>query len=375
MARYHHAPLALLLPLAAALTGCTDPAETTTTTTTDDGPEGLAILGGYTHDLAELEVTVVADAADGVDRPRDLAFNPDAPEQLWILNNADHSALIVSNPGEADQEVLRKWDAYGVHFLAKPAALAFGASGTLATAHEEDDYTQGTATPKDFMGPTLWTSDVDDFDAGHTGHLDMLHNSPNAVGIAWERDNVYWVFDGYHASITRYDFQDDHDLGGTDHTDGVIDRYVEGEVSYVEGVSSHMVFHEGTGWLFIADSGNGRIAALDTRTGERGSRLTPNYDGGDQYHVDGGEIWTVVDGSEHNVYQPSGLALRDNVLYTTDASTGIIVAFNLDGMLLDWLDTGLPADALQGIDFDEAGNLYVVDAEGDEIWRISAPAE
>jgi hypothetical protein len=53
----------------------------------------------------------------------------------------------------------------GTHFMAEPAALAFGAPGWLATAQEQDQPTQPD-TPVDFMGPTLWTADSGIFNAG-----------------------------------------------------------------------------------------------------------------------------------------------------------------------------------------------------------------
>ena len=42
------------------------------------------------------------------------------------------------------------------------------------------------------------------FNGDHDSHLDMLHNSPDSAGIAWERDNVYWVLDGAHRIARAY---------------------------------------------------------------------------------------------------------------------------------------------------------------------------
>src|SRR5690606_13392082 len=136
--------------------------------------------------------------------------------------NHDTNSISVITAPDTDAQSGSAFSSMGSnHFLPKPAALSFNpVTGFFATAHEEDERTQGAnGTPADFMGPTLWTSDMEIFDGGHGGHMDMLHNSPNAVGIAWERDNVYWVVDGYHNALTRYDFAQDHGPGGSDHTD------------------------------------------------------------------------------------------------------------------------------------------------------------
>ena len=78
------------------------------------------------------------------------------------------------------------------------------------------------------------------------------------MGIAWEKDNVYWVFDGYHSSITRYDFNEDHGPGGTVHDDGTVSRYVEGKVKRVANVVSHMEMDRESNLLYVADTGNNR---------------------------------------------------------------------------------------------------------------------
>ena len=199
------------------------------------------------------------------------------------------------------------------------------------------------------MGPTLWPSDLDDFDAGHGSHLDMLHNSPNGVGIAWETDNVYWIFDGYHESLTRYDFARDHGQGGADHSDGEVIRYIEGEVGYEDDVSSHLVYDPDTALLYAADTANGRITVLDTASGELGSRIGPNYDGIDQYEADDADFWTLIE--EPDLTKPSGLEIHEYIIYVSDYASGTIFAFDLDGEVVDWLDTGLGEDTLMGMAF------------------------
>lgn len=347
-----------------------------TNNATNNGGEetsGLAVLGDGKHSTDAVAIDVVATDQDFLNTPRDLAFNPEIPGELWVLNLADNSTVVLENAGQDDQNALYFGGPGKDHFMARPSSLAFGAPGTFATTQETDAITQ-PSTPADFMGPSLWTADKSIYDGGHYGHLDMLHNSPNGAGIAWEQGNAYWVFDGYHNSLTRYDFVGDHGPGGSDHSDGVISRYVQGEVSYVEGVPSHLEIDHDSQLLYVADTGNNRIAALDITSGQQGGPISPNYDGVAQHHYSMGVLETVAAGDDVELTQPSGLALHDGVLYVTDNATSKIVAVDLEGTLLDWLDLSgeIPAGGLMGIEVGPSGALFVVDAVGDRILRISA---
>ena len=334
-------------------------------------PSGIPLLGGGRHTIDAVDVTVIGTTSDRLATPRDLAFHPQRPTELWVVNRADHSVVVFFEPGTSNQSTRRFWAPSGAHFLAEPSALAFGANGNVATIHETDDYTQGPTTPRDFMGPTLWSTDVNIFNGGHEGHIDMLHNSPNGMGIAWERDNVYWVFDGFHDSLTRYDFNRDHGPGGTDHSDGQIQRYAEGQVGRYADVPSHLVYEPMTRQLYVADTGNNRIAVLDTMSGSRGASIRPNYDGIIQYEMTQSTLTTFIDGATAGLRRPSGLALRDGLLFVGDNETGRIHAFDMMGNEVDYLDTGIVVGGLMGIAFDSAGLLYIVDALGDRILRVA----
>ena len=342
------------------------------------GPEGLPVLGGYTHDLEQVQLTWVSDERDPLDHPMDLALNPADPSEVWVVSQADNSITVFQAMGTTAQSS-RRFNSFGSdHFLSKPSAIAFGANGFFATIHEEDDFTQGpppAGTPADFMGPTLWPSDLNDFDAGHASHMDMLHNSPNGMGIAWEIDNVYWVFDGYHGALTRYDFKQDHGMGGDDHSDGIIARYAEGEVRRVPGVPSGVELDREARRLYVADTGNNRVAVLDIDSGERGQRLWPNYDGTLQFEMLGATLETVVDGAAAGLEQPAGLALHAGVIYIGDAATGTLHAFDKTGAHLDWLALGLPPGALAGIEVDQDGIIWGVDTTAERLFRLSALPE
>ncbi len=344
-------------------------------------PTGVDVLGSATHDLGNVIFEEVASRADGLRIPRDLEFHPVRTDELWVVNYENSSATVLFDMGTNNMSG-QSYGAFGnLHFLAQPAGIAFSDGDFFATAQEEDDLTQGPVelggSPEDFMGPTLWTADLSIFDGGHGGHMDILHNSPNSVGIAWEVDNVYWVYDGWHGALTKYNFNSDHGPGGADHSDGTIYRYVDGQMGYVEGVSSGLVFDHATGYLYAADSANNRIMVLDTNTGSMGSNIFPNYDGVVQRQVVDAMLMTVIDGSDvDNMVRPSGLEMHDGHLYVTDNATGYIFAFSLDGELVDYIDTGLPDGALQSIAFKDNGDLYMVDSNGERIFRMApAPTE
>ena len=64
-----------------------------------------------------------------------------------------------------------------------------------------------------FSGATLWEADTSIYarinqEGPELGsHWDMLHQSPFSIGIAAEADNIYWLFDGFHNTIVKYDFK------------------------------------------------------------------------------------------------------------------------------------------------------------------------
>jgi hypothetical protein len=345
---------------------------------------GLPVLGEGNNTLASVNLTVVGNSSDGLNVPRDLGFHPTVPGQLWVVNRADDSIVIFSNMGrDGETTSIKKRDIFdgGSHFLAEPSAIAFGANGNFSTIHETDKETQGPVSqggsPFDFMGPTMWSSDLNIFNGGHSGHLDMMHNSPLGMGIAWEKDNVYWVFDGYHSSLTRYDFVEDHGPGGTIHDDGIVSRHVQGNVKRVADVVSHLEVDQSSNLLYIADTGNNRIATLDITSGTRGADmpLSENYDCynvcPDYHFVDGVTFNTFVNGPSHNMTQPSGLAIFEGNIYVSDFASGRIYAFSPEGKQLDYLETGRTS-ALGGMEFDTDGSLYVVDTVTNEILRIQS---
>jgi sugar lactone lactonase YvrE len=319
--------------------------------------------------------TVIGSAADGLNAPRDLDFNPLAPDQLWTFNTLSHGTVIYFDPGTPEQTAEIRNDAYGQHFMAFVAAAAFGAdTGRFGTCQESrDEWNVGPQEPDDFMGPTLWSSDLAIFAVvgqefppnGQEGsHLDMLHQSPLCMGIAHEVDNAYWAFDGLHGNLLRYDFQDDHGPGGGDHSDGLIQRYVDTTVTRVPNVVSHLELDHPGGMLYVADTGGGRIMRLDTATGTSTGPLPGEWDGAEYTGVEGADYQVFVDGLD----EPAGLALTNDRLFVSEHGTGDIVAYDLDGNELDRLST--PASAIMGITLGPDGHLWYADPIANQIVRI-----
>ncbi|MFV8751132.1 hypothetical protein ACNOYE_11360 [Nannocystaceae bacterium ST9] len=381
--------LVLWLPLAASCAA--DPAadeagdelgdgDAGTTDDDDVGETGDQGTGdtteGMDHVVPEFgdTFTVIASSADGLNAVRDLEFNPGAPDQLWTFNTATHGTVILFDPGTPQQVAEVRIDAYGQHFMAYVSSAAFGDNGNFSSCQESrDEWNVGPQPPDDFMGPTLWSADLDvfamvgqDFPPGaqEGSHLDMLHQSPLCMGIAHEVDNVYWAFDGMHGNIVRYDFQQDHGPGGGDHSDGIITRYPDASVTRVENVVGHMEFDHASGMLYVADTGGGRIMRLDTATGTDMGALPGEWDGATYTGVEGADYQVVVEGLD----EPAGLALHEGRLFVSEHGSGDIVAFDLEGVEIERLHT--PAGNIMGITIGPAGDLWYVDPVANEVVRV-----
>jgi len=354
--------------------------------TKDDEPskEGLGVLGYLSHDIGEVDVFVVGTEDDGLDIVRDLEIDPGVDGRLWTVNRADDSVVIYDG-GDTDEPTSQKIiDPYAMHFMDNVSSIAFSTEGKFATCQESRNTYNDTAPPNDYMGPTLWSSDLEVF--GHSNpaavkyltdklgfytdlgsHLDMLHDTPLCMGIAWEADNVYWTFDGWD-SISRQDFQQDHGAGYDDHSDGEILRYVQGEVDRLPDVPSHLAFDPETKLLYISDTGNARIAVLDTTTGTIGAEL-PQVDV-TQYPVhnrmDDAVISTFYSG---DLEEPSGMALHDGYVWVSDHATGLIAAYDRNGTAVDWVNV---EPGIMGIAFGPDGSLYYANGETNEVVRMRA---
>ncbi len=394
------------LVLAACTWGCTPPEQAPAagqdagviTPPADAGVRLAPELGTGGGQPGSVVLTEIANFESGLRTPRDLAFNPMRPDELWIVNFDDDSMVIVFDASTPDRTSEKRIDPYAIHFMAMPSSIAFGSEqttigfpGTFATCQETRNTYGGQAPPNDFMGPALWSSDLSIFAStrpehnplGLGTHLDMLHGSPDCMGIAWERDHTYWVFGGKRQSgsssaerqrpipaIVKYDFGDDHGIGMDDHSDGSIYQYMTEEVAAVPGIPSHLFFDSSDSKLYIADTGNGRILALDTTSGTMGPNLQPQEPLVAYKRVDNAHVEEIVPTSTGLAGVPSGLEVHNGLIYVSDNASGWISAFDKSGQRVNLLNTGLPEGALSGMAFGPDGKLYFVDMVGHRVLRI-----
>lgn len=360
----------------------------------DDGAGAPAPAGGGDNGALKPILGAGAERVEVIYTPpaarsaTDLAFNTAWPSELWVLLRefpteepctsdvrTGCSALIgrtvifADATAEAPQAVV-KTDPNAWHFMRRPTSIAFGPDGLFATCHEArtGNFLDEVA---DYIGPTLWTSDPEIYaiePPGKNGsHLDMLHATPFCMGIAHEQDNVYWAFNGDIGALDRYDFAEPHEVGGDDHSDGSVWRYVEGEVERVAEVPSHMVLDGASRRLYVADTGHARVVAVDIDAGEVGDEIEVYDPMVEHRRMEGVELEEVV---PPGVLQaPSGIELHAGVLYVGDHATGVIHAFDLEGRSLGTLDTGLGSEALSGIAVGPDERLYFLDAASGRVLR------
>ncbi|MGK4008323.1 hypothetical protein WMF31_37265 [Sorangium sp. So ce1036] len=298
--------------------------------------------------------------------PTDLAFNPERPEELWVVNRRDDSVILITRPGAPDGTAVRLRDPAASHFMDRPPAIAFGHAGTFGVCGDSDN------GGNDYMGPSLFSSDLAIFAEatpdGLGSHLDMLHSSPFCKGIAHEQGNVYWVFNGHDRAIDRYDFAHDHGPGNDDHADGEIYRYVPGEVLGTDEAPSHLVYSAEDRHLYIADTGHRRLLKLDTTSGTPGSSFPGEETVEVRRHVDGATLVELVPPGA--LEAPSGIEIHDGLVFVTDHATSRFHAFDLTGQPVRTLDTGLPAGSLAGFTFGPDGKVYFVDMLSSRVYRI-----
>ena len=81
-----------------------------------DTSRGLSALGGG-QGASGVVATIIGDSSDGLDNPRDLAFNPGADGELWVVNGPDDSTTVFSNAGTSNQSSQHIIDPYAMHFM------------------------------------------------------------------------------------------------------------------------------------------------------------------------------------------------------------------------------------------------------------------
>ena len=327
------------------------------------------------------------DSSNGLNKPRDLDFHLDLQrtDELWVINEISASfdgtnggsTVTFYNAGSNDQWSEYRKDAFSGHFMNKASAIAFNPNGGFANTLDVQD---ANNNPNGyFSGCTLWDSDTSIYARINQNgpllgsHWDMLHQSPFSVGIAGQTNNIYWLFDGFHQAIVKYDFQEphpDHEHGGEDHSDGLIYRYDELQVERVPGLSSHIDIDESNGWLYICDTGNQRIVKLNTNSGEIGQNLNPygeNIQG--YYSMVGAEYEVVID---EGIDQPTGLDVHNGRLLVSDFNTGEIIIYDIESdpsIELGRIETGFYNEVM-GIKAGSDGSIWFVCSSSSELYQI-----
>lgn len=350
-----------------------------------------AAAGGETDPVEKFGVGfnefVIADASDALSSPRDLEFHPGRANELWIANRGTDSITIVENTGLANQTSQNREDSNSNHFLEEVSAISFGAydpefDWMWGSAQETANTYCGQGVANNFMGPTLWPSSLDHYAVENQNsgngllgsHIDMNHESPYGVGIAHDYDNVYWYNDGYYGELVRYDFKEDHDTGQDDHSDAVVHRYSEIQLSHFSGKPGHMVMDKASGILYIADAGANRIVWVNTDDPSTNkanimndaSRLEPLA----EYSRITGVEWGVL---ATGLSIPSGIALDEGQLFVSENGNGKIAAYELsaDGKSATFLDKiQTSATSIMGLEVGPQGHLYYVDNAQNEVVRI-----
>lgn len=331
------------------------------------------LLGRYGKSVPE--ITFIAGSESKILNPQDLDFNPTRPNELWIINkgtpNTGGSTVMLTAVGKFNQQYDYRQDGNAWHFMSQPSALSFSQNGNWATSHNILDANHQGGT---FTGPTLWSSDLNTYarDAGpgtNGSHLDMLHTSPLSMGIESERDNLFWVFDGYNQNIVRYDFAADHGPGNHDHSDGRVHRYTQVSVKRDPLVPSHLVFDENKEWLYIVDGGNQRILRMNVTTGIKLRDLPLVNEPLEEYWEMTGVVVEEFISKSHALQQPSGIEINGNRLFVSDFATGEIVCFSLNAKQeLGRISTG--KTGITGIKIGEDKKIYFVCSSSNEVLRV-----
>lgn len=230
----------------------------------------------YLHTKSFL--VTVAGPDQGISTPLDLDFNTSIlhPNDLWVVMEQPkngNAMAIIHNAGTAQQVVRVKKDSRAYHFMWRTQSLDFGMNGAFATA-ENGQEGNGNARYM-FMGPTLWSADTNIFASKYqeseqflASHLDMLHQSPQGLGIAHEQGNAFWVLDNFYHDLVRYDFRDPHEVGGTDHRDGIIRRYRDVVIGRAAlDRAAHIALDHATNLLYYIDPATNSVHRIDITSG------------------------------------------------------------------------------------------------------------
>jgi DNA-binding beta-propeller fold protein YncE len=321
------------------------------------------------------EFVLIANASSRLNQPQDLDFHPHRPNELWIINketaNTGGSTVMLTETGTPNQKFDFRRDGNAWHFMALPSAIAFSDNGNWATTANILDANHSGGT---FTGPTLWSSDLNiyakDHGPGTNGsHLDMLHASPYSMGIAAQFDNVFYVFDGYHGNIARYNFAADHGPGMHYHGDGKVHRFTEVRVKRDADVPSHLILDASNEWLYIVDGGNQRVLRMNIKTGTKARNLPLLNEELEEYWEMKDVVWEEFIPASFGLKRPCGIAINGNRLFVSDYETGEIICFNTQTKSeIARINTG--AKGIMGIVLNKDNSIFYTNALTNQVMKI-----
>ncbi len=312
--------------------------------------------------------------------PRDLAFHPDlSRNELWVLNKdteaSGSSTVKFTNVGEDGQTYLMQEDPNNWHFMSLSTGIAFSDNGNFATSPGVFDANHNGGQP--FTGISLWSSDPAIYAQNLFGplgsHLDMLHVTPNAQGIAHESWNIFWAVDGYNQDVVMHDFKGDHGPGNDYHGNAVIRRYSNVTITRDpnDHIVSHCVLDKNTNWLYVVDHGAQRVLRLDISTGTAGGAPAFGpFETYVEYTQMTGETWDEV--ATTGLVQPAGIAIIGNRLLVSDHSNGDIVVYDIadpNTPEIGRIVTNSPG--IMGIEIGPDGAIWAVNATTHELLKIA----
>lgn len=317
--------------------------------------------------------TTVANANQNIKSPRDLDFNPKQAKQLWIANfgtlNSGGDMIILSNAGETNQTSVLKTDEWNGHFLNSTSALSFSNNGNFGTCGE---LINSPGDTKEFMGPALWQTSIFGVpNSNGSSHVDMLHESPYGMGIEAEKDNSFWVFDGFNGNICKYNFHIPHEPGAHDHGDGELARYEEVKVLRKNDVPSHLVRDKASNWLYIVDGGNKRILRMNIASGQKGADMQCNEQYYNGCYTMKNVTWEVYVNT--GLVSPSGIDFKNGRLVVSDNSNGDIIIYNTTGSKPTELGRVRTQVGIMGVKIGEDNKIWYVNNKLNTVVRLDYP--
>ncbi len=320
------------------------------------------------------EVTVVATFSDLLDRPTDLDFFPIlGKDELWVVNQRTEtnggSTVTISNASTTPSDMWQRVDGNAWHFMSLPSGIAFSEDNyNFATSPGVRDANHNGGT---FTGPTLWSSDPLIYaqpSGGNGSHLDMLHSSPFSMGIAHEKDNVFWVYDNFNKDIVRYDFVEDHGPGNDDHSDAQISRYRNIGIDADGNIPSHMILGKETSWLYFVDNGNDRVMRLDINSGNVANTLMPFNEPLAVYNqIAGYTVETIID---TGLVRACGIEIIDDLLLVGDYETGEVIVYDMNDEFAEMGRIEASTEGLTGIKVGPDGSLWATNRISNRLVKV-----